>query len=246
MKFLWAMEKHGLRESVATWGHNWLENCVEGQPVFSPQTGSGLGLLRAFLSDFYLQHQSVRACKSAFLENLEKAEINLFIRTNIRLFYELGKMNIASTSWGMSKVALWESSRRWQWVPQGEWASSILSKKSEIRLGCINQVFLRHLTWSCCTYKVLAWALNPTWGSAFQVVVLGESPGNNKIRNAENMTYWRRLKDQGSLVSRRLQGNKIKVLKCIKPCYKVRDNGLILIFRVGRGRSHRLNLQWLR
>lgn len=68
-------------------------------------------------------------------------------------------------------------------------------------------------------------------------------PRNNKIRNSENMTYWRRLKDQGSLVSRRLQGNKIKVLKCIKPCYKVRDNGLILIFRVGRGRSHRLNLQ---
>ena len=98
-----------LHESTAGW-----KTVLKGQlPVLSPQTGSGLGLglVSAFISDFHLQHQPGRACKSAFLEKLEKSEINLSIRTNIRLFSESGKINIASTSWGMSKVALWESSR---------------------------------------------------------------------------------------------------------------------------------------
>lgn len=88
---------------------------LKGQlPVLNPQTGSclDLGLVSTFIDDFYLQQRSGKACKSAFLEKLEKSEIKQLIRTNIRLFYELGKINITSTSWGMSKVALWESSRR--------------------------------------------------------------------------------------------------------------------------------------
>lgn len=46
------------------------------------------GLSLGLVSDFYLQHQSGRACKSAFIEKFEKSETNLLIRTNISLFYE--------------------------------------------------------------------------------------------------------------------------------------------------------------
>lgn len=52
-----------LRESTAGWN-----TVLKGQlPAPNPQTGSrlGLGLVSAFISDFYLQHQSGRACKKS-------------------------------------------------------------------------------------------------------------------------------------------------------------------------------------
>ena len=154
MKFLWAMEKCGLCERVATWEHSWLENCVE-RAVTSAQPSdgvwSGSGASQCFHQRFLPAALLWWACKSDFLEKLEKSGIKLSVRTNIRLLNELGKITITSTSWGKSKVALWESSWRWQWIPQGTWDSSIPSEKSEIRLGCINKVFVRHLMWSRCT-----------------------------------------------------------------------------------------------
>lgn len=150
LEFLWVMEKCGLSECVATWEHSWLGKGIGRAVSHAQSSDRAWSWFRGSQCFHQWSSPAAPVCKSDFPEKAKKPEINLLIRTNIRLFYELAKIDVASTGWGMSKVALWESSWRWQWVPQGAWDSSSPSEKSKIRPGHINKVFVRHLMWSCC------------------------------------------------------------------------------------------------
>lgn len=63
----WSRLNVWLRGSTADWKTVFKQQL----PMLNSQTGSdlGLGLVSAFISDFYMQHQCGRACKSVFVRN---------------------------------------------------------------------------------------------------------------------------------------------------------------------------------